>query len=110
MRWCRSRRDELLEIGIITGAMRAILLGGAIMLSIAVSTIVSNPRVMMTDLLAISLLYFFTADLVYVVRLAAYARLRDTIESGNVQIRDTPSEPIERTEIMSAATAPTAEI
>jgi hypothetical protein len=58
-----------------------VLLIAAVMLSFAVSTVITNPRVLLADLLAISLLYFFCADFVYVARLGAYSRLRPLSEA-----------------------------
>lgn len=76
-RFSRDRRDALLEVSIVTATIRAALFVAALMLSIAVSAVITNPRVLIADLIAISLLYFLVADFFYVARLAAYAGLRE---------------------------------
>jgi hypothetical protein len=77
----KLRGDDILEISIATAGIRYVLLIAAVMLSFAVSTVITNPRVLLADLLAISLLYFFCADFVYVARLGAYSRLRPLSEA-----------------------------
>ena len=72
-----SRRDELLEISVITGAIRLGIFVAALMLSFAISAVVTNPRMLFADLLGIALLYFLAGDFVYIVRLSAYAKLRE---------------------------------
>ena len=71
------RRDEVLEISIALAVTRFISLIVALVLSFAVSAIVTNLRILVADLLAIALLYFFVADFVSIARLAAFAQLRD---------------------------------
>jgi hypothetical protein len=73
----RSRRDELLEISIVNGILRAGLLLVAFLLSVAVSSVITNARILVADLLAISLLYFLVADFLYMTRLVAFRRLRE---------------------------------
>jgi hypothetical protein len=51
----------------------------ALLLSIAASSVVQNPKILFADLLAIALLYFLGADFLYVVRLAAYGKLRVSV-------------------------------
>jgi hypothetical protein len=75
-KFARSSRDQVLEISIVTGILRGGLFLVALLLYLAVSAVVTNPRVSIADLVAISLLYFVTADFIYVARLAAYAKLR----------------------------------
>jgi hypothetical protein len=70
-------RDEVLEISMATGVMRFVLFVAALMLSFAVSAVITNPRVFAWDFVAIALLYFFAADFVSIARLAAFAKLRD---------------------------------
>ena len=72
----RLCRDELLEISIVIGVMRAVLFLAASILCLGVSSIVGSPRIVLADFLAIALLYFLAADFLYVVRLAAYTKLR----------------------------------
>jgi hypothetical protein len=73
----RSRRDELLEISIVNGILRAGLLVIAVLLSVAASSVITNTRVLIADLLAIALLYFLITDFLYVARLVAFGKLRD---------------------------------
>ena len=73
----RSRRGELLEISVVIGAVRGVIFVAAVMLSFAVSAVITNPRVLFADLVAVALLYFLAGDFLYVVRLAAYAKLRE---------------------------------
>jgi hypothetical protein len=75
-KFARSSRDQVLEISIVSGILRGGLFVVAFLLCLAVSAVVTNPRVWIADLVAISLLYFLTADFIYVARLAAYAKLR----------------------------------
>lgn len=72
----RSQRDELLEISVVIGVIRVVIFAAALMLSLAVSAVISNPRVLLADLLAVALLYFLAGDFLYIVRLSAYAKLR----------------------------------
>ena len=76
-RLTKLRRDEVLEISIATGVMRFVLFVSALMLSFAVSAVITNPRVFAGDFMAIALLYFLAADFVSIARLAAFAKLRD---------------------------------
>ena len=78
----RVRRDEVLEISIMIGLMRVVLIVMAFMLWFGVGSVVSNPRVLAADFAAIALLYSLAADFLYVVRLAAYAKLRLLGSSG----------------------------
>ncbi|PYY18173.1 MAG: hypothetical protein DMG60_09170 [Acidobacteria bacterium] len=73
----RSRRDELLEVSVVNGILRAGLFVVAVLLSVAVSSVITNPRILVADLLAISLLYFLVADFLYLARLVACRKLRD---------------------------------
>ena len=73
----RSRRDELLEISIVNGILRGGSLLVAVLLSVAVSSVITNARILVADLLAISLLYFLVADFLYMTRLVAFRRLRE---------------------------------
>lgn len=75
----RTRRDELLEISIVNGTLRAALFVIAVLLTVAASTLVTNARILVADLLAISLLYFLIADVLYVARLIAFAKLRNEL-------------------------------
>lgn len=72
----RSRRDELLEISIVSGIVRAALFGVAILLSVAAGSVITNARMLLVDLLAISLLYFLIADFLYVAKFVAFGKLR----------------------------------
>jgi len=71
----RSHRDQMVEISIASGILRAVLFITASMFSFAIAALVSNPRVLLADLIAISLLYFLIADFIYIARLAAYGKL-----------------------------------
>jgi hypothetical protein len=73
----KLRRDEVLEISIATGVMRFVLFVAALMLSFAVSAVITNPRVFAWDFVAIALLYFLVADFLSIARLAAFAKLRN---------------------------------
>lgn len=75
----RSRRDELLEISVVIGIVRAVIFVAAMMLSFAVSAVITNPRVLVGDLVAVALLYFLAGDFLYMVRLVAYGNLIDPI-------------------------------
>ena len=75
----QSRRDELLEISVVIGIVRAVIFVAALMLSFAVSAVITNPRVLIGDLVAVALLYFLAGDFLYMVRLVAYANLIDPI-------------------------------
>lgn len=86
----KLRGDDILEISIATAVIRCVLLIAAFMLSFAVSAVITNPRVLLADLLAISLLYSFCADVLYVARLAAYSKLRPLSE-GESRMRLVPA-------------------
>ena len=86
----KLRGDDILEISIATAVIRYVLLIAAVMLSFAVSAVITNPRVLLADLLAISMLYFFCADFLYVARLAAYSNLRPLSE-GESRMRWVPA-------------------
>lgn len=71
----RSDRDRIFEIAIISGVMRFVLFAAAFMVSLAIAAVVTNPRLLLADLIAVSLLYFLVADFIYVARLAAFGKL-----------------------------------
>jgi len=73
----RSCRDEVLEISIVTGVLRAGSLLVALLLSLAAISIIRNNRVLLADLLAIALLHFLLSDFLHVAKLVALGRLRD---------------------------------
>jgi hypothetical protein len=75
-KFARLSRDQVLETSIITGILRAGLFVVALLLCLAVGAVITNPRVSIADLVAISLFYFLIADFIYVARLVAYAKLR----------------------------------
>ena len=85
----RIHRDELLEVSVAIGVVRVVVFLAALLLSIAASSVIQNPRILLADLLAIALLYFLAADFLYVVRLAAYGKLRVSAprESSNLENR-----------------------
>ena len=89
----RSCREELLEISIVSTAIRVALLTIAFLLSFAVAAAVTNPRILAADLLAIALLYFLVADFLYVARLVAFARLRTAIPEPLERAAETAHEP-----------------
>jgi hypothetical protein len=99
----RSRRDELLEISIVNGALRAGLLIIAVLLSVAASSVITNARVLIADLLAVALLYFLLADVLYVARLVAFGRLRD---ESVAQSRSDVCSPSDTRTVMTHAGAP----
>lgn len=72
----RSRSNDILEISIALGVIRAAGFIAALFFCVAVSAIVRNPRVGIADFFGISVLYFLCADFLYLVRLAGYAQLR----------------------------------
>ena len=72
----RSRRDELLEISIINGILRSGVFVIAALLSVAAGSVITNARILVADLLAISLLYFLIADFLCLARLIAFGKLR----------------------------------
>jgi hypothetical protein len=78
--FARDSRDRLVEISLVTGIIRAGFFVIALLLSFAVAALVSNPRLVIADLVAISVLYFLCADFVYMARLCAYAKLRTNVE------------------------------
>jgi len=86
----QARRDEVLEVSIVNGTLRAVLLVVAVLLSAAASTVITSVRVFVADLLAISLLYFLTADFLYMARLVAFAKLRSepATEPSAAVVRD----------------------
>ena len=71
----RLHSDRILEISIVSGVMRGVVFLATLMLSLAAAAVITNPRVLVADLIAISLLYFLVADFIYLARLAAYARV-----------------------------------
>jgi len=75
----RLRRDELLEISIVSGIIRAALFLVAVLLSVAASSLITNARMLVADLLAISLLYLLIADFLYVARFVAFGKLRGEV-------------------------------
>jgi hypothetical protein len=75
-KFVRSGRDQVLEVSMATGILRAGLFVVALLLSVAAGAVITNPRVLLANLVVISLLYFLIADFIYVARLAAYAKLR----------------------------------
>jgi hypothetical protein len=78
--FARGSRDRLAEVSIVSGVIRGACFVIALILSFAVAALVSNPRLVVADLIAISLLYFLCADFVYMARLCAYAKLRIKLE------------------------------
>lgn len=80
--FARDSRDRLVEVSLVSGIIRGALFVVALMLSFAVAALVSNPRLLAADLIAISLLYFLWADFVHMARLCAYAKLRTHVESA----------------------------
>jgi len=78
--FARDGRDRLVEVSVASGVIRGAFFVIALMLSFAVAALVSNPRLVAADLIAISLLYFLCADFVYMARLCAYAKLRTNVE------------------------------
>jgi hypothetical protein len=92
-RLTKTYRDEVLEISIGTGIIRVVFLIVALVLSFAVSAVVSSPRVLVLDLVAISLLYFFAADFVNIARLCAFAKLRDRERLAIIKGREAHSQP-----------------
>lgn len=76
----RSRRDELLEISIVSGILRAALFVIAILLSVAAGGLITDARMLLADLLAISLLYFLIADFLYVAKFVAIGKLRNEVK------------------------------
>lgn len=82
--FARGSRDRLVEISLVSGIIRGALFVIALLLSFAVAALVSNPRLVVADLLSISLLYFLGADFVYMARLCAYAKLRTGVERAAV--------------------------
>ena len=82
-RLCKTHRDAVLEISILTAAIRFVLIIAALLLSFAIGAVITNARIVFIDLITIALLYFLAADFVSVARLAAFAKLRDSqIESA----------------------------
>jgi hypothetical protein len=78
--FARGTRDRLVEVSVVSGVIRGAFFVVALLLSFAVAALVSNPRLIVADLVAISLLYFLCADFVYIARLCAYAKLRTDVE------------------------------
>lgn len=89
-RFVHDRRDQILEISIALGAMRLVLLIVTLTLSFAISAVVTNLRVVVADLVAISLLYFLIADFLNIAKLAAFARLRDAERNVSVGAEPIP--------------------
>lgn len=77
-RFARERKDEILEISLVIGVLRAVLMVLAFLLSVAVAAVVGNPRAAAADLLVVTLLYFLASDFLYIARLAAFGRLRNS--------------------------------
>ncbi len=78
--FARDSRDRLVEISLVSGIIRGGFFVIALLLSFAVAALVSNPRLVIADLVAISLLYFLCTDFVYMARLCAYGKLRTNVE------------------------------
>ena len=78
--FARGSRDRLVEVSVVSGVIRGACFVIALMLSFAVAALVSNPPLVVADLIAISLLYFLCADFVFMARLCAYAKLRTNVE------------------------------
>jgi hypothetical protein len=89
-KFVQAHRDEILEISIALGAMRVVVLIAALTLSFAISAVVTNLRVVVADLVAISLLYFLIADFLNIAKLAAFARLRDAERNASVNAEPVP--------------------
>ncbi|MBV9075374.1 MAG: hypothetical protein JOZ10_17245 [Acidobacteria bacterium] len=81
----RSRRDEALEITIVTSSIRLLMLVATFLLALAAGGLITNVRVLAFDLTAIALFYFAVADLVSLARLAAFAKLRDAEQQSHGQ-------------------------
>ena len=75
-RFIGLRRDEVLDVSILNGILRAGLLIVAVLLSVAASGVITNVRVLIADLVAIALLYSLIADFLYVARFIAFGKLR----------------------------------
>jgi len=84
--FARGNRDRLVEVSVVSGMIRGACFVIALILSFAVAALVSNPRLVVADLIAISLLYFLSADFVYMARLCAYAKLRSGLASDSTQL------------------------
>jgi hypothetical protein len=95
-KWCRCQREKLFEIGIVIGVLRGVLLAIALMISIAVSTVVTNTQIAAADLIAITLLYFLIADFLYVGRLAAFVKLKNTALQQQLRPADPGQVPSEK--------------
>lgn len=78
--FARGTRDRLVEVSVVSGVIRGAFFVVALLLSFAVAALVLNPRLIVADFVAISLLYFLCADFVYIARLCAYAKLRTDAE------------------------------
>ena len=83
--FARGSRDRLVEVSVVSGVIRGACFVVALMLSFAVAALVSNPRLVAADLIAISLLYFLCADFVYIARLCAYAKLRSVLVADSTR-------------------------
>ena len=81
----RGNRDRLVEVSVVSGVIRGACFVVALMLSLAVAALVSNPRLVAADLIAISFLYFLCADFVYMARLCAYKKLRSGLVADSTQ-------------------------
>lgn len=75
----RRGRDQIFEISIGIGLLRALLFIVALALSFAAAAVISNSRMLICDLIAISLLDFLVADFLYLSRLIAYAKVLDEL-------------------------------
>ena len=86
--FARGNRDRLVEVSVVSGVIRGASFVMALILSFAVAALVSNPRLVVADLIAISFLYFLCADFVYMARLCAYAKLRSIPAADSTQPSD----------------------
>jgi len=77
LKWIGSWRDEVLEISIVTGVLRAGSLLVAFLLSFAAISVIGNNRILFADLVAIGLLHFLFCDFLHLAKLVALGRLRD---------------------------------
>ena len=73
----RQCSDQVLEISMAIGLLRALLFVIALVLSFAAAAVIRSERILICDLIAISLLYFAAGDFLYLFRLVAYAQIRD---------------------------------
>ena len=92
-RFTRSNKDEVLEISLVIGVMRAAAMIFAFLLSVAVAAVVGGPRLAVANIVAVTLLYFLASDFLYMARLLAFARLRSykpTISQSGLQLDKIP--------------------